>query len=124
MLKILIADDQGIMRQGLRSLVENQSGMTVVGEAEDGQTAVRLAGELLPDVTVMDVTMPGLNGVEATRQIVQRNPNMKVIILSMHLTDGWCAKRSKPERWPMCSSVILLTNCAGPWKPSPATATI
>ncbi len=82
--KILIADDHAIMRQGLRCLIESQTGMTVVGEAEDGQTAVRLAAELFPDVIVMDVTMPILNGIEAARQIVQHNPNAKVVILSMH----------------------------------------
>jgi len=83
-MKILIADDHAIMRQGLRSLIEGQNGMQVIGEADNGQAAVRLAAELLPDVVIMDVTMPELNGVEATRQIIQKNPNVKVIVLSMH----------------------------------------
>jgi DNA-binding NarL/FixJ family response regulator len=83
-MRILIADDHAIVRQGLRSLIEGQAGMEVVGEAKDGQMAVRLAAEISPDVVIMDVTMPDLNGVEATRQIVQKNPNVKVIVLSMH----------------------------------------
>jgi two-component system, NarL family, response regulator NreC len=83
-MRILIADDHAIVRQGLRSLIEGQNGIEVVGEAEDGQRAVHLAAELAPDVVIMDVTMPDLNGVEATRQIVQKNPNTKVIVLSMH----------------------------------------
>jgi DNA-binding NarL/FixJ family response regulator len=83
-MRILIADDHGIVRQGLRSLIEKDPGMEVIGEAEDGQRVVELVGELLPDVVIMDVTMPKLNGIEATRLILQKHPGVNVIVLSMH----------------------------------------
>ena len=83
-MKILIADDHGIVRQGLKSLVEHQPGIEVIGEAEDGRVAVELAKELYPDVIIMDISMPSLNGMEATRLILQENKAIKVIALSMH----------------------------------------
>ena len=83
-IRILLADDHKITREGLRSLLEKQEDMDVVAEAENGRTAVRLAHELLPNVVIMDVTMPDLNGVEAARQIVGRVPDAKIIALSMH----------------------------------------
>ena len=83
-IRILLADDHKITRQGLRSLLDKQQDMEVVAEAEDGRTAVRLVGELSPNVVIMDVTMPDLNGVEATRQIVGQSPDVKIIALSMH----------------------------------------
>ncbi len=83
-IRILLADDHKITRQGLRSLLEKQQDMEVVGEAEDGRTTVSLVRELSPSVVIMDVTMPDLNGVEATRQIVGQSPDVKIIALSMH----------------------------------------
>ncbi len=83
-MRILIADDHGIVRQGLKSLIEYQSDMEVIGQAEDGRVAVELAKELCPDVVVMDISMPVLNGMEATRLILQEHENIKVITLSMH----------------------------------------
>ena len=83
-MRILIADDHGIVRQGLKSLIEHQSDMEVIAEAEDGRVAVELAKELRPDVVVMDISMPSLNGMEATRLILQDNEDTKVIALSMH----------------------------------------
>jgi DNA-binding NarL/FixJ family response regulator len=82
-LRILLADDHRIMREGLRSLLEKQPGMEVIAEAENGRTTVQLSRELKPDVVVMDIAMPDLNGIEATRQIVAESPGVKVTALSM-----------------------------------------
>jgi len=83
-IKILLVEDHNIVREGLRSLLEKKTGMEVVGEADSGRTAVRLAQKLSPDVVLMDVSMPDLNGIEATRQIKSRVPRAKVLSLSMH----------------------------------------
>ena len=84
MMKIILADDHRIIREGLRALLDKEPDMEVVAEAEDGRTTVRLSREYRPDVVIMDITMPGLNGIEATRQIVSELPDIKVIALSMH----------------------------------------
>lgn len=81
---ILIVDDHQIVRQGLRSLLEKNPGLEVVAEAEDGRTAVRLAETLAPQVAIMDVGLPDLNGIEATRQVLLVSPRTRVIGLSMH----------------------------------------
>lgn len=83
-LKILLADDHKIVRDGLQSLITKQPGMEVVGEAENGRMTVQLARELKPDVIIMDISMPDLNGIEATRQILAETPGVKIIALSMH----------------------------------------
>ena len=80
--QILITDDHKLLREGLRSLLENR-GFEVAGEAEDGRSAVRLVKQLKPDAVIIDITLPGLNGIEATRQIHQNSPEVKVIVLSM-----------------------------------------
>ncbi len=82
-LRILLADDHRIMREGLRSLLEKQPGMEVIAEADNGRTTVQLSRKLKPDVVVMDIAMPDLNGIEATRQIVTETPGVKVTALSM-----------------------------------------
>jgi len=83
-IRILLADDHTILRQGVRALLSDETDMVVVGEADDGRSAVKLAAELNPNVVVMDIAMPLLNGLEATCQIKRQNPNTKVLILSMH----------------------------------------
>ena len=83
-IRVLIADDHQIVREGLRSMLEKELRIKVVGEAAEGRTTLRLARELAPDVIIMDVAMPDLNGIEATRQIAAEFPTIKVIALSMH----------------------------------------
>ena len=82
--RILLADDHRLMREGLKTLISGEADLEVVGEAEDGRSAVSLALELVPDIVIMDVAMPGLNGIEATRQILKQAPSVRVIALSMH----------------------------------------
>ncbi len=83
-IRILLADDHTLVRSGIRALLEAEPGLSVIGEAEDGRTAVALACQLKPDVVLMDIAMPLLNGLEATRQLKQQSPQVRVLILSMH----------------------------------------
>jgi DNA-binding NarL/FixJ family response regulator len=87
MTRVLLADDHKILRQGLRTLLEQESDIQIVGEAENGRSSVKLASELAPDVVIMDVAMPDLNGIDATRRITEAEPNARVLALSMH-SDG------------------------------------
>ncbi len=82
-IRILIADDHPVFRFGLRALLETQADMDVVGEAESGETAVSLAQSLQPDVILMDINMPGINGIEATKQIVVNTPTSNVLMITM-----------------------------------------
>jgi DNA-binding NarL/FixJ family response regulator len=82
--KVLLVDDHAILRDGLKMVLDAQPGITVVGEAENGREALDLVEELHPDVVVMDIAMPQMNGAEATRQIKRRFPQTRVVILTMH----------------------------------------
>jgi DNA-binding NarL/FixJ family response regulator len=88
-LRILLGDDHTLVRQGVRKILETRPEWTVVGEAGDGRDAVRKALELEPDVAVLDIGMPLLNGIEATRQIVRKAPDVRVLIVSMHSAEAY-----------------------------------
>ncbi len=88
-IRLLIADDHTIVREGLRKLLDEEPGVQVVGEAVDGRDAVAKAMDALPDIVLMDLSMPGLHGLEATRQIAKRLPKTKVLILSMHKNEAY-----------------------------------
>jgi two-component system response regulator NreC len=88
-IRIVLADDHVVMRGGLRLILEQQEGLRVVGEAGDGREAVLLAEKMKPDVLVMDIGMPNLNGIEASRQVSTRFPEIAIVILSMHSDEGY-----------------------------------
>ena len=108
-ISVLLAEDHAIVRKGLRSLLDDETGITVIGEAADGREAVDKVQQLCPDVVVMDIMMPFLNGLGATRQIVRRCPGVKVLILTMHTNEeyvlqilragasGYVVKQAAPE---------------------------
>ena len=83
-IRVLLADDHTILRDGIRALLEEQDDIELIGEAEDGQAAVKMTAQLDPDIVIMDIAMPLLNGLEATRQIKRDSPQVNVLILTMH----------------------------------------
>jgi DNA-binding NarL/FixJ family response regulator len=85
--RVLLVDDHKMVREGIAGLLENEPDIVVAGEAADGESAVKLAGQTQPDVVVMDVALPGMNGIEATRQITRKWPHVRVIALSTHGVD-------------------------------------
>jgi two-component system response regulator NreC len=93
--RILLADDHKLMRSGLKALIEQQPDLAVVGEADDGRQAVALAVSLKPDLLVMDIGMPNLNGIEAAHQITQANPATAIVILSMHSDESYVLRALK-----------------------------
>ncbi len=88
-LRVLIVDDHTIVRQGLRKLLESEGDIEIVGEAADGRDAVAKAADLAPSVVLLDISMPGLNGLEAIRQIMKRSPKTRVLVLSMHKNEAY-----------------------------------
>jgi DNA-binding NarL/FixJ family response regulator len=105
-IRILLADDHTIVLQGLSRFLQEQADMEVVGQAKDGYTTVEMARELSPDVVIMDISMPGLNGIDATRLICSENPEIKVIGLSMH-----SARRYVQEMYKAGARGYLLKDC-------------
>jgi DNA-binding NarL/FixJ family response regulator len=83
-LRLLVVDDHAVVRRGVRALLESQPGWDICGEAADGQEAIRKAAELKPDIVVLDISLPGLNGLEATSRILKESPASEVLILTMH----------------------------------------
>ncbi len=106
-IRVLLADDHVMMRGGLRMVLEQHAELAVVGEAEDGRETVRLVKKLSPDVVVMDIAMPDMNGIEATRQIIEERPDVKVIALSMHSDRHFVSEMLKAG-----ATAYLLKQCA------------
>ena len=94
-IRILLADDHVIVRDGLRALLEKQPDMTVSGEAADGREAVSIAEQNAPDIVIMDIAMPNMNGIEATRRILATHPSIGVVILSMHQDESYVLRSLK-----------------------------
>ena len=105
--KILLADDHKIMRAGLRSILEKQPDMEILGEAQNGLVALQLAKKLRPDLIIMDISMPDLNGIEATSRILAELSGLRVLALSMHADRGFLIKMLKAG-----ASGYLLKDCA------------
>jgi len=95
LIRILLADDHTIVRDGLRALLERQPDMEVVAEAGDGRECVQLAAQHSPDVVMMDVAMPEMNGIEAARRIISNNPKTHVVMLSMHRDESYVLRSLK-----------------------------
>jgi two-component system response regulator NreC len=89
--RVLIVDDHQVFRDGLKLVINNQADMEVVGEAQDGEKAIALTRELLPDIIIMDVKMPLMDGAEATSRILAEMPGMKILALSIYADDGFMA---------------------------------
>ncbi len=94
-IRILLADDHNVLREGMRLMLERQPGLAVVAEAADGRETLDLVAEHSPDVVVMDIAMPGMNGIEATRRIIEKHPSIGIVILSMHDDESYVIRSLK-----------------------------
>jgi DNA-binding NarL/FixJ family response regulator len=102
-IRVLLVDDHTLVRAGLRGLLESITGIEVIGEADDGLEAIRMAGELHPDVVLLDVGMPGLNGLDAARQLIAHDASVQVLILSMHTSEEYVLRALRAG----CSGYLL-----------------
>ncbi len=106
-IKVILADDHKIVREGLRSILENELRLQVIAQADNGRSTVQLAKELRPDIVIMDISMPDLNGIQATAQILQDAPSTKIIALSMHSDKKYVSEMLRAG-----ASAYLLKDCA------------
>ncbi len=106
-IRVIVADDHNIMRDGLKALIEKQPDIEVIGEAADGRTTIDLAMKLSPDVILMDIAMPDMNGIEATKRIIEKLPKVRIVALSMHSDKKFIAEMLNAG-----ASGYLLKDCA------------
>src|SRR5260221_2304043 len=106
-IKVILADDHKLVREGLRSILENELRLQGIAQADNGRSTVQLAKELRPDIVIMDISMPDLNGIQATAQILQDAPSTKIIALSMHSDKKYVSEMSRAG-----ASAYLLKDCA------------
>jgi DNA-binding NarL/FixJ family response regulator len=117
--RLLLADDHAIVRKNLREIIELKTDSVIVGEAKNGQEAVQMAKEFAPDIALVDISMPGIDGLDAARQIRQQSPKTKILILTMHDAgpmlakirqtgvDGYLLKSEAPKGLPLAINALL-----------------